>query len=149
MVKEAVTMSEVDRALYEAVVDAIEDIISVRESQSPLKVSVQDGVVTISGVTFTEPMRRRVLVTVARIEGVQHVVDQLWDDNDFEIAVSAALGGIPELWTGRSLQVHSYNGFVSLHGTVPSEDLKARAVELATAIPGIQGVNTDALLVED
>lgn len=135
-----------DDELKETVIDAIERDSVVRESRVPVEVSVEDGVVAVSGIASSETMRRRVLYAAATTPGVVRVIDRLTTDAEIEAAVAQALASDPAIRDAR-IAVSSYLGVVTLYGAPGSEEQKARALELARAVPGVRQVD-DMLVIE-
>jgi hyperosmotically inducible protein len=136
----------IDDELQEAVTAAIGRDSVVRESRVPVEVSVEDGVVVVSGIASSETMRRRVLYAAATTPGVVRVIDRLTTDAEIEAAVAQALASDPAI-RDATIAVSSYLGVVTLYGAPGSEERKARALELARAVPGVRQVD-DMLVIE-
>lgn len=138
MENQAVT-SDVD--IYEAVVDAVEGVDMVRESRAPITVTVENGVVTLTGVVISSTMKRAVLYFASTVPGVAKVVEHIYEDPALRIAVAAALAADPLTGPHQTdILITSYLGMVSLSGPELAPDVQARAREIAASIPGVREV---------
>jgi hyperosmotically inducible protein len=81
-------------------------------------------------------------------EGEARTVGELADDTYITTAINAKLVGDSEL-SAVDIDVDSYRGVVSLHGSVRSAALEARAVELARAVKGVREVKSRLVVVPD
>jgi osmotically-inducible protein OsmY len=130
-----------DLDIQEAAANAIDRLTIVRETRSPIEVSVEQGVVTLTGLIFTETMRRVILYNVSVIPGVRQVVDRLYTDAQLQVAVAQALAGDPTVGLRQpGIWVTAYHGVVSLSGTVQNENEQAAAIAAARSVPGIRAV---------
>jgi osmotically-inducible protein OsmY len=129
--------SEVDRDISERVVNAIHADKVVRESRVPLEVEVRNAVVEVRGLVLSETMRDRVLYAAAATPGVSRVIDRLKSDPELETGVAHALAGDTRL-AGLHIAVSSFQGIVTLTGSVPDAGLKAAALDLASQVPGVR-----------
>ncbi len=132
-------LSEMDLDITERVVEAIDADGVVRELRVPVEVSVENGVVTVSGVVRTETVRQRVLFAAATTPGVEKVIDRLVSDREIEEAIAGRLASDSTLG-GRHIEITSYAGQVTLVGRVDSEDERQQAISLALETPGVRRV---------
>ncbi len=130
-----------DYEIYENVLAAIDRIVPLRESHTPLDITVENGVVTIKGVVFTETLRRQVLYAVATTPGVRKVIDMLWDDLDLRAMAARELARDPLLQNPpTAILTRSYQGALALSGTVSTAEQRDRAVAIAASLPGVRRV---------
>ena len=133
-----------DELLYEAAVEAVEDVELVRESKAPVAITVDEGVVTVDAAVMSSQMKRVLLNKVAAVPGVVKVIDKVYEDRDLEIRVARALAEHEALDALRPpLIINSYKGIVTLSGYVPNEELIAEAVGIAEGIRGIRRVRPE------
>ena len=111
----------------------------VRESRPPLKVRVENGVATLTGVAHSLIMRRAIVYTVASVPGVNKVVDQLMDDSQIDRAVAQALSTDISLDPDQVV-INTYQGMVTLIGPQLSEADQNKAKEIIARIPGVREV---------
>ena len=138
-----------DFYLREAVLEAIDDIREVRESGQTLEITVNDAVVTISGTTFTEIHRRRILYAAATVPGVAKVMDNLYDDEDLKGLVAQALADHETLGAlDEPLLVACYQGRVTLSGDVMSAEQQTAAIATASAVKGVRQVLDNLTVME-
>jgi len=134
-----VPVSDLD--IHEAVTHAIERLTIVRESGALIDVTVEEGVVTLTGLIFTEIMRRMILGNVSLAPGVRRIVDRLYSDSRLQVAVAQALALDPIVGARQpDIPVTSYHGVVSLSGAVQSELERHAAVAAVRNVPGVRAV---------
>lgn len=104
-----------------------------------IRVTVQDGVVTLRGHVPTGAQRARAVAVARQVPGVLAVHDELVADDDLAIAVARALGRDPRT-RGQRLQVDAFQGIVHLRGDVPTGAVLAAAEEVAAGVPGVRAV---------
>jgi len=137
----AVESREANVNTYTSVMEAIGNLDIVRESHPPLNVTVEQGVVTLSGVALSRMMRHAMLRAAAMTPGVAKVVDKLVDDTQLRLAVANELAAEPSLRQHQpSMIVDSYAGMITLSSAKLSEADQAKAREVASRIAGAQGV---------
>jgi osmotically-inducible protein OsmY len=68
------------------------------------------------------------------------------DDTAITTKVKTALAGDPGLKTLVDASVRTDRGVVTLSGAVDSPDLKARAAQVASSVPGVRGVENDLMV---
>jgi osmotically-inducible protein OsmY len=132
-------LSSKDRFLQERVMQAIQELVMVRETRAPITVLAQDGVVTLKGNVLSEIMRRAVQYKAATTFGVTKVIDELYDDPAIELAVAAALSP-HEALGARPIITTCYRGEVTLTGEVGSQDERTAAIETAAQVDGVRTV---------
>jgi osmotically-inducible protein OsmY len=125
--------------LYQSVVEAVDDLYMVRESGVNLDITLHDGVVTVSGVVLSPVMRQAVLYTIATVPGIRKVVDQLYDDQQIQMAVAAAIGDA-------QIYVRSYRGVVTLSGKAVSQEALSKAKAAAAGIAGVRDVYSEVVV---
>lgn len=131
----------VDADLYEAVIDAVEGVNMVRESRAPVSVSVEGGVVTLTGVVISETMKRAVLYYASTVPGVRKVVDKIFEDPKLRQAVAMALLADPLLGPHQTeILITSYLGMITLSGPALPQDVQSKAVDIAASVPGVREV---------
>ena len=122
--------------LYEAVVEAVDDLYTVRESGVNLDITLHNGVVTVSGIVLSPVMRQAVLYKIATVPGIRKVVDQLYDDQQIQMGVAAAIGDA-------EIFVRSYRGVVTLSGKVSGQEALSQAKAAAAGIAGVREVYSE------
>jgi hyperosmotically inducible protein len=130
-----------DEATREAALRAIHSLSVVRESRSPVEVSVEDGVVTLRGWVLSDVMRRVVIGAAEATPGARRViVDQLYDDSNLRLAVGRALAAVPLLSRQSNIYVSCYQGMVTLAGQVSDEEERDVALQAAASVEGVRSV---------
>ncbi len=128
--------------LYNAVIEAVDDMYTVRESGIELDITLHDRVVTVSGVVLSPVMRQAVLYTLATVPGIRKVVDLLQDDEQIRMAVAAAVDDA-------QIFVRSYRGVVTLSGKAVSEEALAKAKAAAAGVTGVKDVYSEVVIQEE
>jgi osmotically-inducible protein OsmY len=128
-----------DPLLRDSVHDAIEADSVLRESKVPLEVSVEDGVVTVSGHVMNETMRQRAVYAASITSGVKKVIDAISVDSDIASTIARGLAKDPTL-KGKWIEVASHMGIVTLFGDLDSKEQRAAALALAQATVGVRQV---------
>ncbi len=129
--------------LESAVETALWNYSPVRESLSDLHVTVSsDGRVEVSGPVRAGLIKDGVLEALRWIPGVTGIVDGLVADNELEIQVAIALAQDPRLssLSPGAIAVHSHLGRVTLVARLKDEALGGIAVEAASQVAGVRGV---------
>lgn len=129
--------SEADLELEEYVRGAIRRDAVIRESRVPVDVTVEDGVVTVSGVVLSRIMHDRVLFLASSVRGVRKVVDVLLSDPEIEVAIAARIAE-HDSFHNDQVEIASYQGRVTLAGEVDDEAERAEVIALAAATPGVR-----------
>jgi hyperosmotically inducible protein len=106
-----------------------------------LSVQVQDGMVRLSGRTATHDEQKAAMRLVRSIEGVKVVVNEMWVGNPVLIervrealAADGLVGGIP-------IEVDARGDVVRLISDQTNEQQRTRAVQIASAVPGVRQVD--------
>lgn len=129
---------------------AIEDALSRRLLDAPevgsIAATAEAGVVTLSGSVRDSRKRFEARDAVARVSGVQQVVDQLLSpeapDDEIQKAVAAILAGGTGTPVGGRITTQVDGGIVTLTGTVPLLSSRYQAEELAWGVNGVRGVES-------
>jgi osmotically-inducible protein OsmY len=136
-----------NRELRYAVVEAL-----AREptlSPGEIAVSVQDGVVTLSGYVGTYTEKCTALDLVTNVAGVSAVADQVRvrvpsafgpSDTDLAGTLVDALTRELRIPVG-SVKITVQDGWVTLKGHVANRDQRAAAERAAHALPGVVGIS--------
>jgi len=116
----------------------------IRTSDSPIEVTCNDGLVTLSGVTRSRPMKHMAEILARQVPGVREVRNELVTDPDIEASAALALGMDEHLRkAGGRIRVKSILGVLYLEGDVAAatleeaEALKERAEEIAEQVEGV------------
>src|SRR5579885_2096429 len=124
-----------DDELKMDVVDALWNDDLLRRVDLPfVRVTVQDGIVTLEGNVVTGIHRLRAEEIVRKVPGVLDVQNHLIGDEELEIAVAQALGR-DERTRYQLIRVRAVQGIVRLSGEV-----SAAAEEIAARVPGVREV---------
>ncbi len=126
-------------------------------STSALHVSVDHGVVTLSGVARSIAERDAYVNVTWKVDGVKDVRNQISINPNFrgvrqtarDDALAVRVYGALVGQTGANafhVTVHAKNGIVTLLGTVPSHSVEQTMVAAAQKVSGVRGV-TDELSV--
>ena len=133
-----------DEELSLAVREALLHYDPIRSSDSPIHVTCDDGLVILSGVTRSRPMKRMAEVLARQVPGVREVRNELVTDTDIEAAAALALGMDEHLRkAGGRIRVKSILGVLYLEGDVAAatleeaEELRTRAEEIAEQVKGV------------
>jgi osmotically-inducible protein OsmY len=113
-----------------------------------LQVSVQHGIVTLSGELDSGEKRSAAERTVKRIPGVKGLVDRievghcelnLPTDAEITERVNAAIRWLTTI-PSEQIAVHSQNGWVSLRGVVSALHQRRTLEEVVRCLPEVRGV---------
>jgi hyperosmotically inducible protein len=167
---EQAAIEESDEALATSVADALARDAALADSQIVV-LSVNKGVVLLSGSAKSIGDHVRALENASRVEGVKRVASQiqspvrfvdgeLWRDGEYELDLSERFGAA-DLWiTGAvksrllaasytpvyGIDVDTRSGTVTLFGIVDSEHARDAVLAEARAVPGVRGI-VDALQI--
>ncbi|MFN8632601.1 MAG: BON domain-containing protein [Chloroflexota bacterium] len=122
------------------------DYEPLRATRPVLEVSYRDGLVGLEGRVRTSAIKEIAELLVHRLPGVRAVRNDLVADPEVVRAVADALAADPELGPACPI-VESRDGVVILVGTVPSDELAQRAVQVANAVPSIASVTSHLRVV--
>jgi osmotically-inducible protein OsmY len=122
------------------------------DAASNVRVSVANGVATLSGRVHTAGEKAKLVGETGQIGGVKSVDDQLvidrkapnasesLDDVGLEAKVRTALVGQAGT-NGFRVSVKAHDGHVTLGGTVPSADIKSTIVATAKNTAGVRSLS--------
>jgi osmotically-inducible protein OsmY len=125
-----------------------------------LKLSVQDGVVTVSGEVIDDPSHDSALAIIETEPGVKDVIDEIkvlpvsTFDDELRIRVARAIYRHPALQKyaidpQSPIRIVVNNGHVKLEGVVDSAMDKQIAGMQASAVPGVFSVENDLMVAND
>ena len=105
-----------------------------------LSVSAENRVVYLTGKTATKEEQQRAIDLARAVRGVKLVVNQMWINNaaladkvKAAITADAVVGNIP-------IEVDANEGAVRLMSDQTNRDERARLVQIASAVEGVQRV---------
>jgi hyperosmotically inducible periplasmic protein len=110
-------------------------------------VQVQGGMVTLAGNVGDLAIKRMAEQVAAEVPGVRSVSNELFCDDDIDVAVAQAHAAGAEL-RSCALRVRTLHGVVRLEGAVPAERLRTKAALIARSVPGVREVRNDVVLAE-
>jgi len=107
-----------------------------------MDVSVQDGIVTLTGTVGSMIMKRIIVDEVSRLPGVRAVqANEFYDDTSLQLVVARALASNPSTHLADDqVYIHVHHGRVVLTGRVSSSAKREAIEETAAAVPGVRGV---------
>lgn len=136
-----VAADETDRRLFFKVRNALWDYEPLRASGAQLTIDMDHQTVQVSGRVRSVAQKQLVDALVRRIEGIRAVDNRLVADPEVARDVALALARDSEL-ASHVIQVVSQLGEVTLLGSVPSEGLAKRAVEIAAGLGVVRSVES-------
>jgi osmotically-inducible protein OsmY/sporulation protein YlmC with PRC-barrel domain len=104
-----------------------------------IRVSVTDGIVTLTGHVTSRLRATQVAATAAAVPGALGVDDRLVCDDELERAVAAALAADPRTRLC-TLDPEVRHGVVTLSGRAPDAATAEAAAEVAASVPAVRGV---------
>jgi osmotically-inducible protein OsmY len=138
---------ETDRRLFFKLRNALWDYEPLRASGAQLTLDVSHQVVQVSGRVRSVAQKQLIDALVGRIEGVREVQNQLVADPEIARDVALALARDSEL-ASHVIQVVSQLGEVTLYGSVPSETLRDRAIEIAAGLGVVRSVESGLVVAQ-
>ena len=108
---------------------------------------VQGGMVTLAGNVGNLTIKQMAGQVAAGVPGVRGVRNELFCDDDIDVAVAQALAAGAEL-RACALRVRTLHEVVHLDGMVPSARLWAKAALIARSVPGVREVRNEVTVVE-
>ncbi len=130
----------VRRADADIVVEVRDRLAQTTEHDlSRVQAYVRDGVVRLTGQVKDVAARRFAEIVARRVEGVIDVENEITTDTGVVARVTAALLEDPRTRL-HTIEVSSEHGVVTLSGTVPSEEVKRAAEEIARQQKGVVSV---------
>lgn len=134
--------SEDDEKLARRVYRALTGVKPLRSRRSLIQVRVSDGIVTLTGVVATYPVKAQALKTARDVAGVQQVRDELLTDSNLETKIVHALSNDPHTHrVALGIIVNAVNGLVGLLGRVPTWEIAQAAEAIAAGVPGVRAVS--------
>jgi osmotically-inducible protein OsmY len=137
---------EADRRTDQALADAAASALAWHVLVPPgrVKVSVEDGVVRLTGQVAAEAQRVAAVGVVSHLRGVREVDDALqiaWTSGEWHLGqrVHEAIARDGRLH-GRRIRVQAHGSRVELHGQVRSLAERQEAVEVVRGVPGVTDV---------
>lgn len=123
------------QTLKQSVEEALQAYSPLRTSRPEITLTVDDGVVTLSGYVSSTSIKGMAAILAGSVGGVREVVNDLLADPELERSVALALAQ-DERTRPLSIRVRSEVGYVQLQGQVPSEEAAEAAVEIARKVNG-------------
>lgn len=139
-------LPEADRHVYSVIRKTLLDYEPLRATRPVLDISVREGLVHLRGRVRTAAIKEIAELLVLRIPDVRAVRNDLIADPEVVRAVADAFAADPELGPVCPI-VDARDGMVILAGTVPSEELARRAVDVAMAVPLVASVTSHLRVV--
>jgi osmotically-inducible protein OsmY len=123
------------QTLKQSVEEALKAYSALRNSRPDITVTVDDGVVTLSGYVSSTSIREMATVLAGSVGNVSEVVNELHADPKLERSVALALAQ-DERTRPLPIRVRSTAGYVQLQGQVPDEAAAKAAMEVARTVKG-------------
>ena len=140
-----VAADETDRRLFFKVRNALWDYEPLRASGAQLTLDVEHQTVQVSGRVRSVAQKQLVNALVRRVEGVRAVDNRIVADPEIARDVALALARDGDL-AEHVIQVVSQLGEVTLLGTVPTENLARRAIEITSGLGTVHSVHSGLLI---
>ena len=128
-----------EKKLYTQVRRVLWDYEPLRASHAEIFIDVEGAHVRLRGRVRTLPQKLIAAALVQRLDDVEAVDNELIDDPEIVRAVADALAA-DERVAPYVLRVDARHGIVTLRGEVPSDDLQAVAVEVASRVSLVSSV---------
>lgn len=132
-------LPEGDRQLLSTIRKVLWDYEPLRATRPTITVSVTAGMVRLQGRVRTLAIKEIAEYSVHRLDPVRAVRNDLVADPEVVRAVADAIAADLELGPLCPL-LDAREGVVQISGTVPSEDLARRLVELTASVPLVEDV---------
>jgi osmotically-inducible protein OsmY len=132
-------LPDADRRVLTLIRKTMLDYEPLRATRPILDVTVQGGLVHMRGRVRTSAIKEIAELLVHQLEPVRAVRNDLIADPEVVRAVADAFASDAEIGPACPI-IDCRDGVVILIGTVPSEDLVRRAVELATMVPTVASI---------
>jgi len=128
--------------LVRQVYRALDCIEPLRFAGFPIRVQINDGVATLSGVVAAYPIKAQALQAARSVPGLKEVKDELQTDADLEIQITYALSSDPRTHQAAfGIFINATNGLVNLVGHVPTHGVAQAAENIAAGQPGVRAVS--------
>jgi osmotically-inducible protein OsmY len=137
-----VAADETDRRLFFKVRNSLWDYEPLRASGAQLAIDVEHQIVQVSGRVRSVVQKQLIDALLRRVEGVRGVENGIVADPEIARDVALALARDSEL-AEHVIQVVSQLGEVTLLGTVPSDTLERRAIEIAAGLGVVHSVQSE------
>jgi osmotically-inducible protein OsmY len=139
-------LPEAERHLLVSIRKTLWEYEPLRATRPVLDISVRDGLVRLQGRVRTSAIKEIAEFLLLRVPGIRAVGNELISDPEVVRAVADTIAADPDLGPTCPI-IESRDGVVVLAGTMPSEELARRAVELATTVPTVVSVNSHLRVV--
>ncbi len=123
------------QTLKQSVEEALEAYSPLRSSRPEITVTVDDGVVTLSGYVSSTSIREMAAILAGSVGGVSEVVNDLHADPELERSVALALAQ-DDRTRHLPIRVRSEGAYVQLQGQVPDEKAAEITLEVARTVNG-------------
>lgn len=123
------------QALKQSVEEALKAYSPLRSSRPEITVTVNDGVVTLSGYVSSSSIKEMATVLAGSVANVNEVLNELHADPKLERSVALALAQ-DERTRSLPIRVRAGGGYVQLQGQVPDEAAVEAAMEVARTVEG-------------
>jgi osmotically-inducible protein OsmY len=133
-------LPEADRHLLVSIRKTLWNYEPLRATRPVLDISVREGLVRLRGRVRTSAIKEIAEFLLLRVPGIRAVGNELISDPEVVRAVADAIAADPELGPTCPI-IESRDGVVILAGTMPSEDLARRVVDVAASVPTVVSVN--------
>ncbi|MFI5271746.1 MAG: BON domain-containing protein [Ktedonobacterales bacterium] len=131
-----------DANLRDEVQQRLFDYARLRPDLSGITIHAIDGAVWLKGHVSSDVNRRMIDDLLEHVTGLSELHNELLADNQLAAAVSYALSYDPRT-AGQRIGVYPRLGSVFLRGVVQSPAASTAATEIATKIPGVEGVTNE------
>ena len=123
------------QALKQSIREALQAYSPLRTSRSDVHVTVDDGLVTLSGYVPSSSIKRMAAILAASVVGVSEVLNELRAAPDLERSVAMALA-TDSRTRSLPIRVRADLGYVQLQGLVPDEEAAQAALDVARKVKG-------------
>ncbi len=131
-----------DETLVHRVYGALDKLEPLCGSGLPVQVHVRSGVVTLSGVVASYPIKAQAIDAAHSVPGVHQVRDNLLTDTEIEVQIVFSLSADPRTRdAAHAIAVTAVNGMVSLDGHAPSCTIVQAAEGIAADVLGVRAVS--------
>lgn len=134
-------LPEADRPLLELIRKVLLDYEPLRATRPVLDVTLEGGLVHLQGRVRTSAIKEIAELLVHQIPAVRAVRNDLVADPEVVRAVADAFAADPEVGPVCPI-VEARDGVVILVGSVPSEAMARRALEIASNVPLVASVTS-------
>ncbi|MFN0070274.1 MAG: BON domain-containing protein [Chloroflexota bacterium] len=142
-----VAADEADRRLFFKVRNALWDYEPLRASGAQLTIDVEHQTVHVSGRVRSTAQKQLISALLGRLPGVLGVHNGIVADPEVARDVALALARDPAI-APHVIQVNSELGQVTLFGSVPSDSLAERAIEIAHNLGVVHSVQSGLLITQ-